>query len=137
MSQPSAEREFLKAINKFATAATSQHWAHEGSELESPFTIVGDSITATFRYQGDSAGYRLRFTAPLKKLRSIDHDLYLIMVFGRDQVMIYRNDLPGSGWHHWTTDVMLHLGLVESGETEQLMEDVLASWERLKQDREQ
>lgn len=134
--QQKAEENFVNALNNFASVSKSQHWAHGESVLESPFKVIGDSITATFRYRGDSSDYRLRFTAPIKQLKSVDVDVFLIMVFRPGQVVIYRSDVETSNVDYWTTDMLFHVGKVESEKDELLKQKVMDAWEELQNSRE-
>ena len=129
--QKKAEQTFITALNRFASGTKTQHWAHGESVLESPFQLIGDSLTATFGYRGDSTDYRLRFTAPLKQLGSVDHDEFLILVFPFDRVVIYRGEGKNGNLDYWTTDFMLHLGKVESEQNESDKEKVMKAWREL------
>lgn len=131
--QKKAEQNFINALNRFASGTKSQHWAHGESVLETPFQVIGDSLTATFRYRGDSSDYRLRFTAPLKQLRSVDEDVFLILVFPRDRVIIYRGEGVAGSLGFWTTDFMLHAGKVESDENESDKQEVVKAWQELQE----
>jgi hypothetical protein len=85
------QKAFLNALNRLIANTTSQHWAYETPfRIDSAFHIIGDTLSATFQYT-DSFTYRIRYAAPIDKIKRIDHDVYLILIVPPKLVNMYEN----------------------------------------------
>ncbi len=128
-----AEVEFLKVLNKVAKLSVSQHWAYEDPfTVDSVFHITGDSLTATFRFINDSSSYRIRYTAPVAKIRSVDKDVFIILSFPGRAVNVYES-INGKEWVHFDKRNLFHIGALSLDEDThpELLEELELAWTKL------
>jgi len=127
-----ATTTFIAALNNLVTHTTIQHWAFDTPfTVDSAFHLNGDSITATFRYKTDSSFFRIRYAAPINKISTIGHDMYLMMVFKGNQVLV-QQQIADEGWELYDTRNLFHIGLAETDEQLEIKKIILKAWEELK-----
>ena len=91
-----AEQQFLKALNTILKESKQQHWDYEGKmTIDTPFLISKTGIlSVTVRYNDNDSIVRARMEAPIKKIKSVLYDLYLILDFEEPIVDVYTSK-PG------------------------------------------
>lgn len=91
-----AEQQFLKALNTILKESKQQHWDYEGKmTIDTPFLISKTGIlSVTVRYNDNGSIVRARMEAPIKKIKSVLYDLYLILDFEEPIVDVYTSK-PG------------------------------------------
>lgn len=127
-----AEKSFLKALNRIISNTRSQHWAYEDSMIVvQPFRISPEGILSVLtRYFSGTGSYLVRFEVPLSAIREVDHDIYIILVTGEDEVKLYDSPVGSDQLKLKGTRNLFHVGLVEDeGET---IENLRQLWESLK-----
>lgn len=127
-----AEKEFLAALNKLVANSKSQHWAYEEPfKIDSAFHIYGDTISATFKFKGDTSLYRIRYAAPVSKITGIFHDMYLIFSLKGKNVQMYERIGNEKKWVHFESRNYFHIALVETGPQMKIKQEIEDAWEKL------
>jgi hypothetical protein len=95
-SKIKTEQQFLKALNTILKESKQQHWDFEGKmSIDTPFLISKKGIlSVTVRYNDNGSIVRARMEAPIKKIKRVLYDLYLILDFEEPFVNIYTSK-PG------------------------------------------
>jgi hypothetical protein len=127
-----AEKEFLAALNKLVANSSSQHWAYEEPfAIDSSFHIYGDTISATFKFKTDTSLFRIRYAAPVRKISSILHDMYLIMMLPAKEVQMYEKIGDNKDWVRFDRRELFHIALAESDKQLKLKQAVEKAWAEL------
>lgn len=132
-SKLKAELEFLQGLNKVVKHSVSQHWAYEDSfTSDSAFHLLGDSLTATFRFTSDSGSYLIRYAAPVAKIKNISKDVYVILRFPGKLVNVYES-VNGKDWIHFDKRNLFHIGAFSLDEDihPELLEELELAWAKL------
>ena len=85
-----AEREFVAELNSIIKNSTQQHWAYEGQKMtiDSPYAINKNGILSVTVSYIDADGKKTisRMEAPVKQIKNVAYDLYVILEF-KDEVV--------------------------------------------------
>jgi hypothetical protein len=123
-----AAQSFIAALNNLVTHTTSQHWEYEAPfTIDSAFHLNGDSLTATFRYKTDTSFFRIRYAASIRNIVRIEHDIYLSMVYKRNEVQMYQQTGEGP-WEYSGSRNLYHIGMVATEDQQKLKADIERSW---------
>lgn len=93
-SQQKAEKEFLAHLNNILKDSDEQHWKYKGvMTVDSAFAINKEGIlSVTVRYTDDTSFIRTRMEAPVKNIKWVAYDLYLILEYKKEEVTVYESD---------------------------------------------
>lgn len=126
------EKAFLNALNQLLQVTRAQHWAYDVPfTTDSAFHIIDDTLSATFRYQNDSMTFRIRYAAPVSRIREVVHDIYLILEFDSRCVNVYEQ-IDKQDWVRIEKRGIFHIGEVDLENAEQwkLKEAIEKAWEK-------
>lgn len=93
-SQQKAEKDFLKQLNGILKDSKEQHWKYQGVKtIDSSFAINKAGIlSVTVRYTNEDGHFiRTRMEAPIKTIKWVAYDLYLILEYKTDEVIAYES----------------------------------------------
>lgn len=93
-SKTKAEKAFSKELNKVLAKSTQHDTGYEGvMSIDTPFAISKAGIlSVTVRYTTDSAVKRVRLAAPVRGIKEVLYDLYLILEYATDVVTVYESE---------------------------------------------
>lgn len=96
-SKQRAQKQFLKELNNVLNKSRKQHSSYEGiMTIDSAFAINKAGIlSVTVRYINDSTFKRVRLQVPVRDISTVRYDLYLILEYKDDVVILYESE-PGS-----------------------------------------
>ena len=105
------QQSFVDALNKLVTIAPQDIWCDgELMKLDAPFKLDGDLLTVTWACSIDDRWSKTRLTAPISKIRSVEWDLYLLLVFDqRDAVQIHQSTSDNPEWQLTEQTNLLHI----------------------------
>ena len=116
------EQAFVDALNKLVTIAPQDIWCNgELMKLDSPFRLDGELLTVTWVCNTDSTWSKTRLTVPISKVRSVEWDLYLVLVCDeRDAVEIHESRSDNPEWRLAEQTHLLHITPVSEENKKQM-----------------
>ena len=93
-SKQQASANFIGELNSVLKSSPTHHWAYKGAmTIDSFFTIDPSGVlSVTVRYTNeDSSFLRVRMEAPVRKLKWVAYDLFLILECDGDYVTVYES----------------------------------------------
>ena len=118
-SKEQAENIFLKELNNILHNSAQQHWKYNGKmSIDSAFSINEDGrLSITVSYESDSSIQRVRMEAPIKKAKSVEYDLYLILEFDQNEVIVSESEINNNDLVEKFRTKLFHIGIpAEEGE---------------------
>ena len=108
-----AEKDFLKELNSILKNAKEQHWKYKGiMTTDAAFAINKEGIlSVTVRYNDDGNVVKTRMEAAVKNIKSVAYDLYLILVFKKDEVTVYESEVNSNELKELHKTNYFHIGL--------------------------
>lgn len=131
-SKQKAEKAFLKELNNILKKTPYHHWAFEprpqldsnyepipvskdarsNMRIDSAFAInAAGTLSVTLRYLNDSSFVRARMEVPVKDIKSMEYDLYLILGCKADAVVGYTSAEGSELFVETERTNLFHLGL--------------------------
>jgi hypothetical protein len=111
-SKKNAEKEFLQQLNTVLKKSLRHESGYEGKMLiDTPFAINREGLLCvTLRYTNDSTYQRVRLEAPVKDIRTVRYDLYLILEYGDDLVTKYESEWGSAALKEVSRGSWFHVG---------------------------
>jgi len=117
-----AQNIFLKELNNILQNSDQQHWKYSGKmSIDSAFSInEKGNLVATVRYKTDSSFVRTKMEAPINKAKAVGYDLYLILEYVKDDVIISESARNSNELVNKFRSNLFHIGIpLQNGYKEQ------------------
>ncbi len=117
-----AEKEFVAKLNSILKNSKEQHWKYTGvMTIDSAFAINKEGVlSVTVRYTDDASVVKTRMEAPVKKIKSVAYDLYLILEYKTDEVTVYESEVNSNELKQVDKTNYFHIGApLKEGEKQQ------------------
>ncbi len=128
-SQQKAEKEFVAHLNEILKDSDEQHWKYKGAmTVDSAFAINKEGIlSVTVRYTDDSSFVRTRMEAPVKSIKGVAYDLYLILEYKQDEVTVYESETNSNELKQSSKTNYFHIGapLPENRKRQEVLQQLL------------
>jgi hypothetical protein len=111
-SKQKAEKEFLAHLNDILKDSDEQHWKYKGvMTIDSAFAINKEGIlSVTVRYTDDTSFIRTRMEAPVKNIKWVAYDLYLILEYKKEEVTVYESEVNSNELKEISKTNYFHIG---------------------------
>jgi hypothetical protein len=111
-SQQKAEKEFLAHLNNILKDSDEQHWKYKGvMTVDSAFAINKKGIlSVTVRYTDDTSFIRTRMEAPVKNIKWVAYDLYLILEYNKEEVTVFESEVNSNALKESSKTNYFHIG---------------------------
>lgn len=111
-SQQKAEKEFVTHLNNILKDSDEQHWKYKGvMTIDSAFAINKEGIlSVTVRYTDDTSFIRTRIEAPVKNIKWVAYDLYLILEYNKEEVTVYESEVNSNELKESSKTNYFHIG---------------------------
>ena len=123
------KQDLLFQLNNILRNTTHHHWAYEGlkMQIDSPFTLKNGVLSMHVRYYSDTAAYWERMEAPLDKIHSVWEDVYVILLYKKDDVIVTGGEVGRPETTVSGTRKIFHVGLPSTTGTADSLRHVLGS----------
>jgi hypothetical protein len=111
-TQQKAEKEFVTHLNNILKDSDEQHWKYKGvMTIDSAFAINKEGIlSVTVRYTDDTSFIRTRMEAPVKNIKWVAYDLYLILEYNKEEVTVYESEVNSNELKESSKTNYFHIG---------------------------
>lgn len=111
-TQQKAEKEFVTHLNNILKYSDEQHWKYKGvMTIDSAFAINKEGIlSVTVRYTDDTSFIRTRMEAPVKNIKWVAYDLYLILEYNKEEVTVYESEINSNELKESSKTNYFHIG---------------------------
>jgi hypothetical protein len=112
-SKQKTEQAFVKQLNKILLDSKQQHWKYKGTmTVDSAFAINTNGIlSVTTRYTDDDATFIItRMEAPVKAIRQVAYDLYLILEYKDEVVTVFESEPNSKDLKKLFNTNLFHIG---------------------------
>ena len=108
-----AEQKFVNALNSILKNSKEQHWKYSGTmTIDTAFAInQGGVLSVTVHYTDDTTVVKSRMEAPVKSIKTIAYDLYLILEYKTDEVTVYESEINNNALKELHKTNLFHIGV--------------------------